>query len=103
MNISLVIITPTLHREEADAALKRLGWGDNNFLVELGPEKTGSPTDFGLRATVSPEFNEALQAEFAALEGAVLIDAIADDGRVQHFDTVLNTRGLHRIEPPYVD
>lgn len=103
MNISLVIITPASHRAAADAAMASLGWGDTNFLVELGPDETGNPMHFGLRATVPPEFMEALQAEFAAFEGAVLIDATADAGRVQHFDSVLDAQGLHRIMPPYID
>lgn len=103
MNISLVIITPESHRDAADLALASLGWGDTNFLVELGPDATGSPTHFGLRATVSPAFMDALHIEFAAFEGAVLIDATADAERVLHFDTVLEAHGLHRIAPPYID
>lgn len=103
MNISLVIITPAVHRAAADAAMASLGWGDTNFLVELGPEATGSPTHFGLRATVPPEFMEPLQAEFATFGGAVLIDAVPDADRVQHFDSVLDAHALHRSMPPYID
>lgn len=103
MNISLVIITPASQRAAADAALASLGWGDTNFLVELGVDVTGSPTHFGLRATVPPEFMEPLQTEFAAFDGAVLIDAVPDADRVPHFDIVLDAHALHRIMPPYVD
>lgn len=103
MNISLVIITPASHRAAADAAMASLGWGETNFLVELGPEATGSPTHFGLRATVPPEFMTALQAEFAAFGGDVQIDTAPDADRVAHFDSVLDAQGLHRIMPLYID
>ena len=103
MNISLVIITPALQRDATDAALASLGWSDTNFLVALGPDATGSPTHFGLRATVQPEFMEALQVEFAAFGGNVLIDSAPDTDRLSHFDSVLDAHALHRNMPPYVD
>lgn len=103
MNISLVIITPASQRAAADAALSSLGWGDTNFLVELGPDATGSPTHFGLRATVPPEFMETLHSEFADFDSAVLLDAVPDADRVPHFDNVLDAHALHRIAPPLID
>lgn len=83
--------------------MSNLGWGDTTLLVELGLDATGSPTHFELRAAVQPEFIEPLQSEFAAFEGAVLLDAVPDADRVPHFDIVLDAHALHRIAPPYVD
>lgn len=48
MNISLVIITPASQRAAADAALSSLGWGDTNFLVELGPPSSAKYLGFGM-------------------------------------------------------
>jgi len=91
---------------QANACLAALGWGTQNFLVELGRDAYGPLTHHGLRATVTTEFIEALQDRIAAdhvLVGAVLIDLRQDAERMGHFDAVLAQTGLERIAPPHMD
>ncbi|MGY6704791.1 hypothetical protein [Roseinatronobacter sp.] len=106
MNMSLVIITPVSLTDQADACLAALGWGTQNFLVELGGDADGPPCHHGLRATVTTEFVKALQDRIAtdqALVGGLLIDLRPDAKRMGHFDAVLAQNGLARMAPPHMD
>lgn len=106
MNMSLVIVTPASLTARADACLAALGWGTQNFLVELGGDDDGPLTHHGLRATVTTEFIGALQDGIAvdpALASAVLIDLRPDAERMDHFDAVLAENGLTRIETQHAD
>lgn len=106
MNTSLVIVTPAALRAEAGACLAALGWGAQNYLVDLVTEATESATVFALRATVPTDSMNALRDELAAypaLDGTVMIVARPDCERMGHFGGVLAEHGLTRIAPPYVD
>ncbi len=101
MKQSIVIIAPVGSMANANALCAELGWGNENFLVALSADGTAPASHYGLRASESPDFADALQAAIAqdpALSAELIVDMRPDTSRPDHFDSVAAQAGLQRVE-----
>lgn len=107
------MIVPAAMRGAGEALGAALGWGPGNFSVALSGDGAGPASHYGLRATAGDGFPALLQAAAAgegigqdavapadiqSLMAALIVDLRPDAGRAGHFDDVLATAGLRRVE-----
>jgi hypothetical protein len=111
MRYSVVMIVPAEARAAGDNLGAALGWGDENFTVPLGDKDMAS--HYGLRAAAGPDLVALLsdagqgrfpdlpdlsQDDLAGVLSVLITDTRPDSARDGHFEAVIASRGLLRID-----
>ena len=118
MTSSAVLIAPAALRAAANALAGAMDWGADCYSIPLSPTGAAPATHWGLRTWASEGFEAVVDAagrgelpneiagtfdpaQVAALVGALTVDIRADvTDPAAHFEAVLESAGLMRIEEP---
>jgi len=89
--ISLSAYIPVAKRDDANTMLEALGYGPNNFSIELAPEGVPAITHYGFHAVDNGRVVDALAGNQALPEGAVWTDYGLTDGKVSSIISAIET------------
>ncbi|MCW8842936.1 MAG: hypothetical protein OQK00_05925 [Rhodobacteraceae bacterium] len=106
MNSSVVILTDTTQLAAANALLSECGWGADNFRAELSADGAAPVTHLGLHAMAQPDFVTRLTAALDAepeLAASLRVSLRSENDRWGHFNSVVATANLIRVEPDLPD
>lgn len=101
---SAVLIVPADMLEPANALGEAMGWGPNNYSVQLSAAATLPATHYGCRAEVTQTFIDMIKTppednpEAAYVISKLLYDFSESEDGHDHFTRVITEHNLNRIK-----